>query len=138
MLTVDAETDPSTGLLEGTKLSKFSSHFPGLNISGPMEFSTPMPQGTNATWNLSLQLAGLKKLTGTGVITTPSRALGLDLSGTFKNSIFKIKAKGANDVPNALNGAGSSATIQLTPTFDTILFKGKVLGQKLYFSYPED
>jgi hypothetical protein len=41
-------------------------------------------------------------------------------------------------VPNALNGAGSSATIQLTPTFDTILFKGKVLGQKLYFSYPED
>jgi hypothetical protein len=103
-----------------------------------MEFSTPMPQGTNATWNLSLQLAGLKKLTGTGVITTPSRALGLDLSGTFKNSIFKIKAKGANDVPNALNGAGSSATIQLTPTFDTILFKGKVLGQKLYFSYPED
>jgi hypothetical protein len=140
-LTVDAETDPTTGLLTGTKVCKFSANFPGLKtISGVIpNFTTLMPQGANATWNLSLQLAGLKRLVGTGIVTTPSRALGLDLSGTLKSGTATVRAIGANNVANtSIGGPGLSATIQSIDPFDSIFFKGKLLGQKLIFSFPEN
>jgi hypothetical protein len=140
-LTVDAETDATTGLLTGTKASKFSANFPGfLSVSGTVrDFATPMPQGANATWNLSLQLAGLSKLSGTGIISTPSRPLGLDLSGKLKNGVATLHAIGADNVPNTVTGArGLSATMQIADPFDSIFFKGKLLGQKLVFSFPED
>ena len=56
------------------------------------------------------------------------------MSGAFKNDIFKIKAKGANDVQDTQSGIGSSATIFLTTAFDSITLNGKFLGQKLSFS----
>lgn len=136
-LTVDAETDPTTGLLFGTKIPKFSASFQGAgNISGKVfDFSTPMPDGADATWNLSLNIAPLKKIGGTAIITTPNRSLGMDLSGSFKNAEFKLTAKGAGDVPNTANGTGSKAKILLPESVDSIdLFSGKVLGQKLVFS----
>jgi hypothetical protein len=139
-LTVDAETDPTTGELLGTRVSKFTAHFPALGtLHGKVfDFFVPMPQGANATWNLSLQLAGLQRLTGTGVITTPSRALGLHLSGEFnsRSDTVKVKAVGANNVANTTGGRGITATIQLPSTFDSMIFHGKVLGQKLSFGFP--
>jgi hypothetical protein len=138
-ITVNAETDPTTGLLTGT--SKFSANFPGfLSARGTVsDFTTPMPQGANATWNLSLQLAGLSKLTGTGIVTTSSRPLGLDLSGKLKNGVATIRGIGANNVANTTTiGPGLSATMQIPDPFDSMFFKGKLLGQKLTFSFPED
>jgi hypothetical protein len=136
-VTVDAFTDTSTGELVGAKSSKFSAQFPGLNsISGKADFAMPLP--TDGSWNLTLRLVGVTKLTGTGIITTPSRNLGLDLAGKFKSGLTKVKAKGAGDVPDASNGTGTSATIILPDTFDTIQFDGKVLGQKMFFFFPLD
>jgi hypothetical protein len=60
--------------------------------------------------------------------------LGLDLNGAFKGGIFKIKAKGANNVQDAQDGTGSSATIFLTTSFDSLVLNGKFLGQKLSIS----
>jgi len=131
--TVDAETDPSTGQLVGTKLSNFSANFPGLNsISGKGEFATGLP--SDGTWNLTLNLIGINKITGSGVIATPLQNLGLDLAGKFKSGLFFIKAKGATDVPDAGNGIGLMGTVLLPDTFDTIQFSGRLLGQKLAFN----
>jgi hypothetical protein len=131
--TVDAETDPSTGELVGTKLSSFSAEFPGLNsIRGKAEFVSGLP--SDGTWNLTLNLIGINKITGGGIITTPQQSLGLDLAGKFKNGLFFIKAKGGTDVPNTANAVGCSGTILLPDTFDTIQFSGKLLGQKLGFN----
>jgi hypothetical protein len=132
-LTVDAETDPSTGQLVGTKLSSFSASFPGLNsIKGKADFATGLP--SDGTWNLTLNMVGINKITGSGIIATPLQSLGLDLSGKFKNGLFVIKANGGTDVPNTVSGVGSSGTILLPDTFDTIQFNGKLLGQKLSFN----
>jgi hypothetical protein len=140
MLTVDAETDSTTGELLGTKISKFSARFPDLKtIHGKVvDFFVPMPQGSNATWNLSLHLAGLRRLTGTGVITTPSRALGLNLSGKFKSrsESAEIFARGANTVADTTSGKGIKARIELPNTFDSMIFHGKVLGQRFAFGFP--
>jgi len=137
-LTVDAETDPSSGDLLGTKKSKFAANFPGLtSIRGQADFSTPMPQGANATWNLTLQLAALKKVLGTAIVTTPSRAIGLNVSGELKKGVVKLTAKGSDTVPNTTGGVGAGAAMQLPPTFDSIVFKGHLLGQKLVFGFPE-
>jgi hypothetical protein len=95
-----------------------------------------MPNGANATWNLTLQLAGLKKLTGTAVATTPNRALGFNLSGALKNDTATLRARGTDSVANTTGGKGLSATIQLPDPFDSIVFKGKILGQKLIFGFP--
>jgi len=138
-LTVNAETDATTGLLTGT--AKFSGNFGGkLSVSGvASDFASPMPQGANATWTLSMQLAGISKVVGTGTVQTPGRSLGLNLSGNLKNATAAIKAKGANNVADtSVGGPGLSATMQLTSPFDSIFFKGKLLGQRLIFSFPED
>jgi hypothetical protein len=131
--TVDADTDPSTGKLTGTKLSNFSANFPGLNsISGKAEFETDLP--SDGTWNLTLNMVGINKITGSGVIATPLQSLGIDLAGKFKNGLFVIKTKGGTDVPNTVSGVGVLGTILLPDTFDTIQFNGKLLGQKLSFN----
>ena len=137
VITVDADTDPS-GQLIGNKAAKFDASFGGFGgLHGKIiDFSTPLPGGADGTWNLSMQLAPLSKVTGTAVITTPAQMLGLDLSGAFKNDVFKINAKGGTDVPSTVSGAGSSASIQLTSSFDTIQLKGKLMGQKLFFIFP--
>lgn len=137
-VTVNAETDATTGLLTGT--AKFSGNFGGmLGVSGTVsDFSTPLPQGANATWNLSLQLAGISKVVGTGIVTTTTRPLGLDLSGSLKNGVVNLHAKGVDSVPGTVTGAnGLSATMQLANPFDNIFFKGKLLGQKFDFTFPE-
>ena len=132
--TVDAETDPSTGQLVGTKLSNFSAVFPQLStIKGKGEFAAALPPGADGSWNLNLRLVGINKLTGTGIISTSSEALGLDLSGKF-NGLFVIKAKGSASVPNTVSGVGCSGTILMPSTFDTIQFSGKLLGQKMSFN----
>lgn len=133
--TVDAETGVTPGQLTGGKLSKFSAVLPGLNtIKGSADFAANLPPGADGGWNLTVHLAGLNKLTGTGIITTSSEVLGLDLSGSFKKGLVSVKAKGAADVPNTSNGAGSSGSILIPPTFDTIQFNGKLLGQKMSFN----
>jgi hypothetical protein len=135
-MTVDADTDPSTGELVATKPSRFSADFQGQgSISGKVtDYSTPLPNGTNAAWNLTLDIVALKHIGGTALIATPNRTIGFDLSGGYKNGIFNLKAKGSTDVPNTSSGVGSSATIQLPNTFDSILLKGKLLGQSMLFS----
>ncbi len=131
---VNAETD-SSGNLIGTSIGKFSAKLSDQgSISGTVEdFSTPMPNGANATWNLSLQIAGLKKIGGSATMTTPNRAMGFDLSGKY-NGIFNITAKGTTDVQDTVTGIGASAKMQVPSTFDRVAFKGKVLGQSLLFS----
>ena len=140
-LSVDAETDQTTGLLFATKTCKFSANVPGMiNFRGTMpDFTTAMPNGTNATWNLTLQLAGLTKLRGTGLVTTPSRALGLNLTGNFKNGVITARALGANSVQGATSdGSGLKAKIQTADPFDSIVLTGKFLGQKLFISTSTD
>lgn len=135
-LSVDAETDQTTGLLIASK-TKFSASVPGsINFRGTMpDFMTAMPNGTNATWNLTLQLAGLTKLRGTGLVTTPSRALGLTLTGAFKNGVITARAHGANGVQGATSdGSGLKAKLQTADPFDSIVLTGKFLGQKLFIS----
>lgn len=135
---VDAESDPTTGNLLGTRTAKISLDFGGKGrVHGKVfDFATPMPQGANATWTLSLQMAVLHRITGTGTITTPSRVLGLDLNGAFRHGAFKVLAKGANNVPNAVDGRGCKAKIQLPTTFDSLLLNGKLLGQRFFFTFP--
>jgi hypothetical protein len=134
-LTVDAETDASTGQLVGVKVSKFSANVTGFSgLHGQAQFAVDLPPGVDGSWNLTLQLVALSKVVGTGTINTPSRSLGLDLNGAFKGGIFKIKAKGANNVQDAQDGTGSSATIFLTTSFDSLVLNGKFLGQKLSIS----
>ena len=138
-LTVDGEVDNATGgLIMGAKASKFSVSFGRAgSLRGVADFSTDLPSGVDGTWNLSMQLAALSKISGTATITTPSEQLGMNLAGTFRNNLFKISAKGVTTVPGTSSGVGSSATIQLTPSFDTIQLKGKLLGQRLLFIFPE-
>lgn len=135
-LTVDAEADGSTNQLIGVKMSKFSASFSSFgSLKGQVrDFSAELPPGVDGSWNLTLQAVALNKVVGTGIIHTPSRSLGLDLSGTFKNDIFKIKAKGANDVQDTQSGSGSSATMILTSEFNSLTLNGKILGQKIVFS----
>lgn len=138
---LDAETDTSTGTNElfNTKSSKFSASFKNVSsVRGIAAVETPLPAGVDGSWNLTMKFVALSRLTGTAVIQTSSRNMGLDLSGSFKKSTFKIKAKGALDVPNTTSGLGSSASILLTPTFDSIQLKGKLLGQKLSFFFEEE
>jgi hypothetical protein len=133
-LTVDAETDPSTNQLTSVKC-KFSASFSGFSsLKGPTQFATDLPPGIDGSWNLTLQLVALGKVNGTGTINTPSRSLGLGLSGAFKGGTFKIKARGANDVQDAQDGTGCTATILLSPPFDSLVLNGKFLGQKLSIS----
>jgi hypothetical protein len=136
-LSVDAEVDStSEGQLLGVKVSKFNANFPqvGNTIKGPSDFAAGLPPGVNGSWNLTLKLLGLSKLTGTGVIALPSESLGVHLSGKFKNGLVSVKATGADDVPNTVSGKGVSGNILLPPSFDTIQFDGKILGQKLTFN----
>jgi len=135
-LSVDAFADSTTGgQLEGTKASKFNASFSGLNsIHGTGNFGVDLPPGVDGSWNLTMHLVGLGKLTGSGIVAVPSQSLGLDLTGKFKNGLFVTKAVGANDVPNTVTGAGASGTILVPSTFDTVQFKGKILGQKLSFN----
>jgi len=129
--TVDAEPDTS-GQLSGS--SKFSATFNGLPaIKGTADFATALPPGIDGSWNLTLKIVGVNRLAGSGVVTTPSEALGLDLSGKFKNGLISIKAKGAGDVPNTVNGKSASATIQLDSDGNLNLFNGKLLGQRPVF-----
>ena len=137
--TVDAEVDAENGQLSGVKVSKFHASFPGEGtINGIVQdFVTPLPAGVDGTWNLSLQMAALNRITGTAVVTTSSKPLGFDLNGVFKGGAFRIKAIGANNVPDSQSGIGSTATIFLDESFATInLFQGKVMGQKFQFSFP--
>ena len=142
-LTIDAETaaatDTSDGIPElvGVKPSNFSANFPGLaTFRGQVpDFVAPLLPGVDGSWILTLDTVAGNKITGTATATTPSEVLGFDLGGAFKSGIFDIKAKGANGVPGAVNGTGSSATI-LTPDFSSITLSGKILGQKMFFGFP--
>lgn len=135
-LTVDSEVDSgSGGQLMGTKLSSFTATCPGLlSIHGKGDFGVGLPPGVDGSWNLTMHLLGLGKVTGSGIIATPSESLGLDLNGKFQKGLFMVKAVGSTDVPNTVNGAGCSGSILVPPTFDTVQFKGKLLGQKLSFN----
>ena len=134
-LSVDSETDAESDQLIGVK-SKFSASLSGFSsLNGQVDFSSALPPGIDGSWNLTLQIVALSKIGGTATIDTHSRTLGFDLSGKFKAGTFKIKAMGANDVQDAQNGSGSSATILLSDPFDSITsFTGKILGQKMSFS----
>jgi len=135
-LSVDAFADSTTGgQLVGARPSSFHATFPGLStIRGTSDFTVGLPPGVDGSWNLTMHLVGLGKVTGTGMITTPHDTLGLKLAGKFQNGLFITKATGANDVANTVNGAGASATILVPTTFDTVQVDGKILGQKMSFN----
>jgi hypothetical protein len=129
-MTVDAETDSEGGLLSG-QIRNFTSNMGnGLNhISGKSDFAAGLP--SDGTWNLTLNVAGLTKFSGTGSIAVSGQTLGLDLSGKLQNQLVKLNAKGAGDVLNTQPGQGSNAKIILTQSFDTLQLDGKLLGQKI-------
>jgi len=129
---VDAETDPSSGQLIG-RIKSFKADIGGFNsISGKSDFNAGLPM--DGSWNLSLNVAGLTKFNGVGAIAVASKNLGFDLTGNFRGGLIKLNAKGASDVVNTQPGQGSNAKIFLTPSFDTLQFNGKVLGQKISFN----
>ena len=133
-LSVNAEVDSTTeGQLSGS--SKFSAHFSKVSnsVGGKSDFAANLPPGADGSWNLTMHLVGLNKVTGVGVINTRSEPLGLNLGGKFKNGLFVIKGTGASNVPDALSGVGSSLTVLIPATFDSVQFSGKVMGQKLSF-----
>lgn len=134
--TLDAETDPTTGDLVASRTAKVSLDFGGQgHAHGKVfDFDISTPQGANSTWTLTLQPAVLHRINGTGTITTPSRVLGLDLGGAFGSGVLKIRATGANNVPNAQDGRGCKAKIVVTSPFDsldTLFLNGKILGQRV-------
>jgi len=81
-----------------------------------------------------LNVAGLTKFVGTGVLAVSGQTLGLDLDGKFKGGLIKLNARGAGDVVNTQPGQGSNAKIFLTPSFDTLQLDGKLLGQRISFN----
>jgi hypothetical protein len=138
VISVDATTDPDTGELVGTfgKLAKVTMNFSGLgSLNGLAEFSTPLPSGVDGTWTLTLNMAPLSRVVGTATAAVHSRTLGFDLTGKTKNGVSKIKLIGAGDVVNAQSGVGSTATILLFFD-DSIVAKGKLMGQKVAFGFP--
>jgi hypothetical protein len=138
-LSVDAEADATTGgLLVGNKPSKFSASFSGQgSLHGTTDFSTPLAPGVDGHWNLTMQLVAISKVSGTGIITTQNRAMGLEVSGSVKAGQFKLTAKGTPNVQDTVTGVGSSASILMSSPFNTITLKGKILGQKLLFSFTQ-
>jgi hypothetical protein len=129
---VTLDGDTSSGQLAG-KIRSFESNIGGLNhISGKSDFSVGLP--TDGSWNLTLNVAGLTKFVGTGIVGLPNQTLGLDLNGNFRNGLLKLQAKGASDVVNAQPGQGLSAKIFLTPSFETLQLEGKLMGQKITFN----
>ncbi len=135
-LTVNADVDSEGLQLSGPK-ARFSASAPGASVRGTViDFATPLPEGDDGTWTLTMQISALSKVVGTGVIGTPQQNLGLDLSGTFKNGGFKLKAHGVNDVADTVSGVGSTATILLTPNLDNMILDGKFMGQRLEFPFP--
>lgn len=144
MFTIDAEAsaaaDSPDGIPElvGNKPGKFTASFPGVvNIRGQVQdFVAPLLPGVDGSWKLTLNMVGLNKITGTAVAVTPSESLGFNLGGPFKGGIFNLKARGANGIAGAQNGAGASANIFLTPDFNSITLNGRILGQKMFFGFP--
>jgi len=131
-MTVDAATDSSSGQLTG-RIRHFSAKIDGVNnISGKTDFAVGLP--TDGSWNLTLNIAGLNKFTGTGIIGMPQESFGVDLGGRFAGGLIKLNAKGASNVVNTQPGQGLSAKILLTPSFDTLQLNGKLLGQKITFN----
>ncbi len=137
-MNVDAETDASSGQLVGTKVTHFTANIVGVNnISGTAHnVSMALPAGVDGTWNLTMNLAGLNKFTGTGIVGLAGQSFGLDLTGKF-NGLLNIKATGANDVPDTLSFKGSNAKIFVTPSFNTVQVEGKLLGQKISLNVTE-
>ncbi len=135
-LTVDADVD-SEGLQLSAAKARFNASAPGASVHGAVfDFATPLPVGDDGSWTLTMQISALSRVVGTGVIGTPQQNLGLDLSGTFKNGGFKLKARGVTDVANTLSGVGSTATILLTSDLSNMILNGKFMGQRLQFPFP--
>jgi len=131
-MTVDAETDPSSGLLTGA-IKNFHAAIDGVNnISGKSDFNATLP--SDGSWGLQMNIAGLTKFTGTSTITFPSNPYGLNLDGNFRNGLINLKATGTSGVVDTQPGQGLSAKIFLTQTFDTLQFDGKLFGQKVSFN----
>jgi hypothetical protein len=136
-MNVDAETDASTGQLVGTKVTHFTANIIGVNkIQGTADFVSALPAGVDGTWNLTMNLAGLDKFTGNGIVGLPGQSFGMDLTGKF-NGLLSLKATGASDVPDTLSGKGSNAKIFVTPSFNTVQVEGKLLGQKISLNVTE-
>jgi hypothetical protein len=102
-------------------------------VKGAAPLNLPLQDGADGSWNLTLRLAGLNKIVGTGIVRTPTESLGMDLTGKFQSSFFNIKGVGANDVSDTVSGKGMSAKVQIDSDANLSLFNGKVLGQKLSF-----
>jgi hypothetical protein len=137
-MTVDAEVDPSTGQLVGTKISNFQANMGVNNVNGKSDFAAALPDAVDGSWNLTLTLAGLSKFTGLGAINMPHEAFGLHVSGKFNGGpaggVVVLNAKGANDVQNTSSGNGSNAKLLLSTDGSTLQLDGKLLGQKMSFN----
>jgi hypothetical protein len=140
-LVVDAVPDLEDGQLEG--VARFSANLgllPGLSGTIP-DFATSLPSNVNGTWSLVLQPTILNNsVAGLAAITTSTgQSFGLVLSGPFRNGDFDVKLQGSRNLSGVTtSGVGSSAKALIDSTFDSILFDGKVMGQKLDFAFPSD
>jgi len=136
---VDAEVDASTGELSSTRATRFVANISGVNsVRGTSDFTTPLPSGVDGTWNLTLNLAGLQRLTGTGVFATQNNAFGLNLRGRFDGTNVRLRARGSAGVPGTRSGRGSNANISLPSDFSTVTVNGRLLGQKVTLNVPVD
>jgi hypothetical protein len=100
--------------------------------------STPLPGAVDGTWNLTLNLAGLQTLTGTGVIGLPNNSFGLTLRGRFDGTHVRLRARGAAGVPDTRSGRGSNANISLSSDFNTVTVDGRLLGQRVSLNVTVD
>ena len=139
-MTVDAEMDPSSGQLVSSRKTRFTARISSLNtVKGTADdLAASLPGGVDGTWNLTLNLAGLQRLTGNGIIGMPNNAFGLSLNGRFNDPLFRIQARGASNVPNARSGGNSRANIFLSSDFSTIQVNGRLLGQKVSLNMPTE
>jgi hypothetical protein len=136
-ITVDAETDPSTGQLTGRVRNFTADIGNGFNhISGKSDFAMALPSGVDGSWNLTVNVAGLQKFNGIGVITVPQGPYGINLNGHYNPvlDVIDLKAKGAGGVPGTFPGTGLNARVILDSTFDTLQVDGKLFGQKVSFN----
>lgn len=132
VLEVVASPSSEDAELEGP--ARFSAKLGGglEGVSGTIDnIAAPLPPGVDGTWSLTLQLAGLKSLVGSAIITTDAgQAMGFNVSGPLNSSTAIAKLRGSGAIANTtISGAGSTATITTTPAFDSGTLTGKVMGQ---------
>jgi hypothetical protein len=100
------------------------------SLSGTADFSIPIPDNMDGSWDLSLNIGAT--LAGTGTVTLSNgRALILDLKGKYspQTGLAKLALKGTA----GNSSAGSQAKVVISSFGDLFQVQGILLGQKVLF-----